>query len=204
MFERLCAFIFCRSPIEFRRAYGREAWRLIQDRANVERSVPLRIRLLSDLVRDVIAMRLRGWHPNRELVAAGHARDGAPRFQMIEQTPRRPEWFAAGMMTSALLFASFTVLFHPTEFPNAPAQLGEGSGGGPEGFPSKEDQQQGVVGGDDRHALVAAIAANLQQRYFDRAIGRQLADAILAFDKNGRYDKVATGPELAETGRAHH
>src|ERR1051325_3760049 len=100
MFERLCAFIFCRYPVEFRRAYGREAWRLIQDRAGVERTFPLRVRLVLDLVRDVLAMWVRGWHPDRELVAAGHVRDGAPRFQLIEQSPRRPEWFAAGMLTS--------------------------------------------------------------------------------------------------------
>ena len=198
MFERLCILIFRLYPIEFRRTYGRDAWHVIQQRARVERTFALRMRLLLDLARDVIAMLVRGWQPAQELIAAADARDGGPRFQMIEVSTRRPEWFAAGMVTSALMFASFTVLFQPTEYPNAPAQLGEGSGGGPEGFPSKDDQQQAVAGGDDRHALIAAIAANLQQRYYDRAIGRQLADAILAFEKDGRYDKVATGPELAQ------
>src|SRR6185369_15726132 len=62
----------------------------------------------------------------------------------------------------------------------------------------KDGQQAVVNGGDERHDLIAAIAANLQQRYYDPAVGRQLADAILAFEKNGRYNAVATGPELAQ------
>ena len=36
-----------------------------------------------------------------------------------------------------------------------------------------------------RHELVAAIAANLKERYHDRAIGQHLADAILAQDESG-------------------
>jgi hypothetical protein len=141
-------------------------------------------------------MAVRGWHPDTSLLADGSG--GRPMFHVIELSPRRPEWFAAGMMTSALMFASFAVLFHPSEFANTPLQAGEGSGGGPEGFPSKDDSQQVVAGGDDRHALIAAITNNLQQRYYDRAIGRQIADALLAFEKNGSYDKIATGPDLAQ------
>ena len=35
--------------------------------------------------------------------------------------------------------------------------------------------------------LAAVVAAKLRDRYFDHAIGQQLADALLAFEKNGRY-----------------
>ena len=209
MFERLCAFIFCRYPLAFRRTYGREAWQLIQDRARVERTFLLRTRLLLDLVCDVTAMSVRGFHPNNTLVA--DTRDGAPMFQVIELSPRRPEWFAVGMLTSVVMFASFALLLRPMVFPDTPAQLGEGSGGGPEGFPSDDDSQQVVVNGNaERHRLIDAVATNLKQHYFDRAIGQQLADALLVFEKNGAYAKTATGPELVallnthiqETGRA--
>jgi hypothetical protein len=57
-----------------------------------------------------------------------------------------------------------------------------------------------VVGGDSdvRHSLIATVAENLKQRYFDRATGRQLAGALLAYARDGRYDPVSTGAEVAE------
>jgi len=196
MFERLCAYLFCLYPIEFRRACGRDAWQLIRDRIRDERGVFLRMRLLADLVMDLFATSRR-WQP----AASSLARiDGGPRFDIIEVHGPKPQTLAVGMFTSVLMFASFSFLFHPTEYPNAPAQLGEGSGQGPEGFPSDDDSKQQVVAGskDERHDLIAAIAANLQQRYYDRAIGQQLAGAILTFEKDGRYNDIATGPELAQ------
>lgn len=206
MFERLLAFLFCLYPLEFRRAYGREAWQLIQDRLRVERSMPMRVRLLLDLVRDLLAMSVRGWHPNRALITAGDVRDGTPRFQMIEVPPRRPEWYVAGMLSSMLMFGSFAFLFEPTKFVDTPLQVGEGSGEGPEGFPS-EDNGQAVVAdaGDERRKIIAAVAAMLEDRYVDRAIGRQLSNALLAQEKNREFESARTGQELAErlTTRIH-
>ena len=43
MFDALCAFLFRRYPLEFRRSHGREAWQLIQDRARHERSVGVEV-----------------------------------------------------------------------------------------------------------------------------------------------------------------
>lgn len=202
MFERLCALLFRLYPLEFRRAYGRDAWQLIQDRARVERSVSLRIRLLADLLRDVIAISVRGWHRNPALIAAGEVRDGTPRFQMIELQPRRPEWYVAGMLSSMLMFASFTLLFQPQNFPNAPAQLGEGDGTGPDSdapFDPNSPQQQPVIvdPAAERRKIIEAVAATLQQRYVDRAIGQQLSNALLAQEKNRDFDSARTGPELA-------
>jgi C-terminal processing protease CtpA/Prc len=39
---------------------------------------------------------------------------------------------------------------------------------------------------------VAAIAANIEERYADRAIGKRLADLLLAHEKNGDYDRLDT------------
>ena len=93
-----------------------------------------------------------------------------------------------------LMLASFALLFQPRVFPPAPAQLGEGSGGEPAGFESAGSEQQAVVGGSAGPPLVALVAAKLKDRYFDYAIGQQLADALLAFEKNGRYRSIASGP----------
>ena len=196
MFERLCALLFCFYPIEFRRTYGREAWQLICDRASVERSVPQRLRLLSDLTIDVLATSLRGWKPAAPTLVRV---DGGPRFDIIEVHGPRPQAIVAGVLTSTLMFASFTFLFEPTQFPDVPLQVGEGSGAGPEGFPS-DDQGPFVIANNDdaRHRLIDSVSTMLRQFYVDRAIGQQLADALLAYEKKGDYNMIATGPELVQ------
>jgi hypothetical protein len=35
-----------------------------------------------------------------------------------------------------------------------------------------------------RHRLIASIAANLRQHYFNHGVGQQLADRLLVHDKN--------------------
>ena len=209
MFEQLCALLLRRYPAEFQRAYGREAWQLIRDRARDERSATLRLRLLYDLVSDLFATSLQRWHGRSALMAAAESRDGTPRFHIIEVQPRRPEWYAAGMLSSMLMFASFTFLFQPANFPNAPGQLGEGSGGSESDAPfdpNVPQQQPGAVDpAAERRKIIEAVAAKLRERYADRAIGQQLSNALLAQEKNRDFESARTGPELAErlTNRIH-
>lgn len=195
MFEKFCALLLRIYPTEFRRAYGREAVQLIRDRARHERGVFLRVRLLVDLAIDLFATWLHGWQPGKPLIARI---DGAPRFDIIDVHGPRPEALAAGMLTSILMFASFTLLFQPKALPNALAQLGEGSGSEMPGADSNDSAQQAVaIDPEAHHKLIAAIAANLKQFYVDRAIGQQLADALLAYDKNGEYESLDMGADLA-------
>ena len=116
MFERFCALLLRIYPAGFRRAYGREAVQLVRDRARHERGVFLRARLLMDLAIDLFATWRHGWQPGTPLLARI---DGTPRFDIIEVHGPRPEALAAGMLTSMLLFASFTLLFQPKTLPNA-------------------------------------------------------------------------------------
>jgi Peptidase family S41 len=210
MFERFCALLLRLYPPEFRRAYGDDAAQLIRDRASDERGVLKRTRLLMDLTADLFAISLRGWHGARPLVANSGQRDGTPRFDVIEVSGPRPEALAVGLLTSALMFASFTLLFQPRAFPPAPAQVGDASRSPEAAIQSSDSAQQTVATDRDaRDLLIATIAANLKQRYFDRATGQQLAEALLAHDKEGAY-KALTGTEVAnrinthirETGRA--
>ena len=195
MFERFCALLLRIYPAEFRRAYGREAVQLIRDRACHERGFFLRVRLLMDLTIDLFATSLHGWQPGKPLLARI---DGAPRFDIIEVHRPRLEALAAGMLTSILIFASFTLLFQPKALPNAPAQLGKGSGPGIPGADSHDSAQQAVATDPEaHHKLIAAIAANLKQLYVDRAIGQRLADALLAYDKNGEYESLDMAADLA-------
>jgi len=195
MFERICALLLRFYPTDFRRAYGREAVQLIRDRARDERGVFLRGRLLMDLVLDLFAMSLRGGHGGTPSLAPI---DGAPRFDIIEGHGPRPEALAAGMLTSILLFASFTQLFDAKAPSKLPAQFSEGSGSEiPAGDSDDFDPQAVATDPEARHKLLAAIALNLRQLYFDRAKGQQLADAVQVHQKNGEYESLDTGTELA-------
>jgi hypothetical protein len=195
MFDRVVAFLLRLYPEEFRRVYGRDALQLMWDRAGHERGVRLRARLLMDLTRDLVVTSLT-WSPPAPVLART---DGAPRFDILRPHRPRPEALVAGTMTSMLMLVSFALLFQPRIFPPAPIQVGEGSGGEPTGLESGDSDQQVIVNGPGgRLTIVAAVAANLRQRYFDHAVGQQLADALLAFDKNGRYHSIRTGPELAD------
>jgi hypothetical protein len=193
MFDRVVAFLLRLYPEEFRRVYGRDALQLVWDRAGHERSVRLRARLLIDLARDLVVTSLT-WSPPAPVLART---DGMPRFDFIQPHRPRPEALALGTLISMLTLASFTLLFQPRVFPPAPAQLGEGSGGEPAGFESSDSNQQVVVGAAGVPSLVALVADVLRDRYVDAIIGQQLANAVLAYETDGRY-KTASGPELAE------
>ena len=80
---------------------------------------------------------------------------------------------------SMLRFAIFTLLFQSGVVAHSPSP------------------QAAATDPEARHALVAAIAANLKQLYVDRAVGQQLADALLAHDRNGDYDSFAIEATLA-------
>jgi len=196
MFDALCALLLRLYPAGFRREYGREAARLLRDRARDERGAVRRVRLLIDLAVDLAATRLRGWHAAPPAIAR---LDGAPRFDIIEIEGPRPRTLVAGTLTSLLLFASFILLFQPTSLPTVPAPLGEGgSGSESPGGDSNDFSVPSVVPDPQaRHKLVAAIAANLQQFYVDRAAGRELADALLKADTKGQYEELDLGDDLA-------
>src|SRR5207302_5448750 len=107
---------------------------------------------------------------------------------IIEVHGPRSEALVAGILTSILMFASFTLLLQPKALPNAPAQLRKGSGSGIPGADSHDSAQQAAATDPEaHHKLIAAIAANLKQLYVDHAIRQQLADALLACDKKGEY-----------------
>jgi hypothetical protein len=195
MFDSFCALLLRLYPAEFRRAYGAEAVQLMTDRARHERGVFLRVRLLMDLAIDLGATSLQGWQSSKPLLAG---LDGAPRFDIIDIHGPRPEALAVGMLTSLLMFATFTLLLQPKALPKASAHRSGGSGSEMRGAASNHSAPQAIATDPEaHHKLIAAIAANLKQLYVDRAIGQQLADALLAHDKNGEYELLDMGANLA-------
>jgi hypothetical protein len=204
MFETLCALLLRLYPAEFRDAYGPDALQLMSDRARDERGVFRRVRLLMDLALDLGATSLHGWHASKPRLASI---DGPPRFDIIDAHRPSPVALAVGMVVSIVMFAAFTQLFRETPpLPKAAAFLSErfwGGGLSPASNhsaqqPQQQEQQQTIASDREaRHKLVAAIAANLKERYYDRAIGQHLSDAILAQDKMGTYDSLDLGATLA-------
>jgi hypothetical protein len=200
MFERVCTLLLRLYPSEFRDAYGDDAAQLIRDRTGHERGVVKRARLLIDLVADLLAISLRGWHGARPMVGA---RNGTPHFDIIEVPGPRPEALAVGLLISTLMFASFTLLFQPRTFPPTPAELGGGSGAAPGGPEALDSAPPMVASDSDAHReLIAAIARTLRQRYFDRPVGQQLANAVLAHNNDGAY-RALDGAPLAERINTH-
>jgi hypothetical protein len=196
MFENLCALLMRLYPAEFRRAYGHEAVQLLKDRAGHERGVFLRVRLLIDLAIDLGATSLQRWQPSEPLLAR---MDSAPRFDIIDVHRPRRDALAVGLLMSMLMFATFTLLLQPTAPPNAPAHLSKWSGAALQGAgPNRFAQQATATDAETHHKLIAAIAANLKQRYVNRGIGQQLAEALLAHHKNGGYESLDMGANLAD------
>lgn len=200
MFETLCTLLLRLYPAAFRDAHGPEALQLMRDRARDERGPFCRVRLLMDLVFDLGRTSLRAWYPSGPLLSPI---DRPPRFDIIDAHRPNPAALAVGVVVSILMFAAFTQLFQEQRLRKAAAFLGGRSADDGRGARANHAaQQQGqppALAGDRevRHTLVAAIAANLKARYHDRAIGRQLSDAMLAQDARGAYDALDVGPNLA-------
>jgi len=188
MFEHFCILLLRLYPAEFRRAYGGDAVQLMRDRARHERGAFRRVRLLMDLAIDVGALSLHGWPQEQRSLAAT---DGRPRFDIIQGNAPRPAALAVGMMTSILLFAAFPLLFQPRALANASAYFEKLSQAEKPARPAQPAQPAAAtLDPEARRKLVAAIAANIEERYVDRAIGKRLADLIMAHEKHGEYDRL--------------
>jgi hypothetical protein len=195
MFEHFCVLLLRLYPAEFRRAYGGDAMQLMRERARHERGAFRRVRLLMDLAIDLGALSLHGWRQEQRSLSAT---DGRPRFDIIHVDAPRPAALAVGMMTSILMFAAFPLLFQPRALANASAYFEKLSQAEKPASPTQPAQPAAVtLDPEARRKLVAAIAANIDERYVDRAIGKRLADLILAHEKNGEYDRLDTAATLA-------
>jgi hypothetical protein len=150
MFENFCALLLRLYPAGFRRAYGGEAVLLMRDRARHERGILPRIRLLIDLGLDLGAISLHGWQPGKPVLAPI---DGPPHFDIIDVHGPRPVALAAGMLTSILMFAAFTLLFQPKPLRDASALLGELFGSEMPGAGSNHFARQADAGDPEAHPV---------------------------------------------------
>ncbi len=195
MFEHFCVLLLRLYPAAFRRAYGDDAVQLLRDRARHERGAFRRVRLLMDLAIDLGALSLHGWRQEQRSLAAP---DGTPRFDIIQVDAPHPAALAVGMLASILMFAAFPLLFQPKALAHASASVGKLLQSEKPASPAQPAQPAAAtLDPEARRKLLAAIAANIEERYVDRALGKRLADLILAHEQHGDYDRLDTAAALA-------
>jgi hypothetical protein len=184
-------------PRQFRRQYGAEALQLMRDRSRDEHGVWPQVRLYLDLIADLITMSVRNLQPAKPmLMSASTSAVRTVSLVIPESSSRRPQRLASGT-ASIVMFAAFGAMFQP----NAPGEVGTrllfsslgDTGAGESADPATPPTELEAV---HRHVLVETIAAKLKQHYYDAAIGKQLADVVLAHARRGDYD-VPPGPDLA-------
>ena len=183
-------------PREFQRDYGAEALQLVRDRSRDERGVWLRLRLCLDLIADLVTVSLGNLSPAKPILMSANVSAGRTLSLVIpESSSRRPQRLASGT-ASILMFAAFSGMLYP----HAPGEVGTRLlfSSLSEMTPSESDSSATPpteLDPGQRHGLIETIAANLTQYYFDAAIGKQLAEALLHRARRGDYD-VPPGPEL--------
>jgi hypothetical protein len=197
MSEWLLTWLLRLYPKEFRRQYGAEALQLMRDRARDERGVRLQLRLWVDLVADLVSVSLGNPWPIKPILMSANASAGrAPSLLLPESSSRRPQRLAAGI-ASIGMFAAFSGMLYP----HAPGEVGARLliSSLIETSPAESDTsatQPTELDPAMRYGRIDTIAAKLTEHYFDAAVGKQLADALLDRAARGDYD-VPPGPELA-------
>jgi len=205
MSEKVDALLLRLYPSEFREAYGREALQLIRDRWRDERGIALRLRLCLDLTADLLVTALRSCRYAKPLVAASDSRVGAPSFQVLEFAGPEPKAFIAGILLSVAVMAAAMRMIHPLGHDDGLTQR-RTLAGLRSGFPQsnrQEPQASDAVDAALGHKIIETVAGHLRQHYRDPVIGRQLADAVLAHDRNGDYASATTGADFASRITAH-
>jgi hypothetical protein len=188
MFDRFCALLLLFYPAAFTRAYSADALQLIRDRARDERTVGARARLILDLVTDLLATSIRGYHSD-SLSFARVA--GTPSFDVILVHRPRADALVAGALMSVLLFGSFMLLFQPSTPPPVENNGATNRSVLIPGAASNASVSQASASADARHRRIFAIADMLTHRYFNRVIGTQLANTVLTHDTRGEYQSLS-------------
>lgn len=119
MSEKLYEFLLKLYPEHFRRAYGKEALRLVRDRARNERGFLSGIRLWLDLLLD-LAISLPREYSNAPTtpITATQPLNGEPSFQLLaEQWPNPAVLFLSGLLSVVLLWVCVASVAHTRTFP---------------------------------------------------------------------------------------
>lgn len=198
MSEKIFALLLRLYPADFRRGYANDTLLLMRDRWQDERGVFLRLRLCLDLAADLVMVWLRSQRHPQPLVEAREAASAAPSFLVFEPAHSRLETFLPGMLLSVAMLATFTWLIAVPGQSTLTLSLRGLTGLGPGIFHSGQSASAvpDAIDSAMRRQVIDAVASELRH-YANRTRANQLADAIVAHDRMGRYEAATTGPALA-------
>ncbi len=202
MSEKIYAWLLRFYPPKFREAYGAEALQLFRDRFCHERGFFPGLRLWLDLLVDfaISVPRMR-----RDVQPA---LSGAPSFQVLENESLRPGAMLLGAALSLAAFGtgSFLVGHGGNHWPLSPIG-GAGEEAIASGLPvpqnsvsvNSQGEPEGVtLDAAERKRVIDGTIANLKEYYVYPDVAQKMADALLAHEKNGDYDRMTDGQAFAD------
>lgn len=194
MSEKLFAVLVQLYPSSFRQRYHEEALRLVMDRGRDEKGLFLKLRLGLDLIRDLVATAsmYRSRSPISQVVRAP---DGGLCFQFVgPESPGGSSLFM-GFLASLIILGALPVGFGGSgsggkwNFPRQPmmAQIG----------PQRAEPQHASevpvatkIDAAKRHEIIVAIAAKLNEHYFDSAAAKRATEALQATETSGDFNTI--------------
>jgi len=219
MSERIYACLLRLFPGRFREAYKEEALQLFRDRARDEKGLLRSMRLWLDLVADLaisIPREYRNVQPAFVSASLQQRVEGAPSFLVLgDESPQFGSMILGGVLALVAL-SMFSVLINHVEergsrsFATVQRQSGGGAHVSAAGralqppADDREDKARASAAGEsqaldagERHRVIGAVIANLRQHYVDPEVGRKMAEALLAHEKNGDDDTATDGEAFA-------
>lgn len=219
MSEKIYAFLLRLFPRRFREAYGEEALQLFRDRARDEKGFLRGVRLWIDLLADAAISLPREYRHAQPAFVGATAQQGgggAPTlFVLGDKSPRLGSFLLGGTLALAALSVFSVLIRHAGDgrsrsFPfvhhkSAGEAHPPGAGGSLQPSVAEREDRTGAstarqspaLDARERHRVIEAMIANLQQHYVDPEVARKMADALAAHEKNGVYDHVTDGGAFA-------
>jgi hypothetical protein len=201
MSEKVYAWLLRLYPPRFREAYGDEALQLFRDRFRHERGFFPRLRLWLDLLADfaISVPRMR-----REVQPA---LSGAPSFQVLESESLRPGAMLLGAALSLAAFGtgSFLISHGGNHWPLSPIG-GVGEEAIAAGLPvprnsvgvnSQAEPEGARLDAAERKRVIDRTIANLKEYYVYPDVAQKMAEALLAHENRGDYDRLTHGDAFA-------
>jgi hypothetical protein len=216
MSEKIYTWLLRLYPSQFREAYGEEALQLFRDRMLDEKGFFAKVRLWLDLLAD-LAISVPHQYLQLKPVLAGTAAQprlyGTPSFFVLGDESPRPGALLLGGVLSLTALAAFSILLG---HPGTHARMGTIVRGPFEGFagfshqpvaqPKPQDAASSMnrsadeafkVDAAERRRVVDEAAAILKKQYIDRKNGQNMADALVAYERNGDDDAMTDGAGFA-------
>jgi len=210
MSEKIYACLLRLYPSRFREMHGDEALQLFCDRLRDEAGFFPRLRLWFDVLADLLVSvpREHRRRPAMAVAASAPGVAGLPSFQVLEGESLRPGALVFGSLLSVAAFGVclFLINHARTHRPLTPPwSLFQNSASRFVADDTQRPVKQSTpleavaeLNAAERNRVIAAVAANLKEHYFDADTARKMADRVLEHERSGDYEAVTDGTAFAD------